>query len=536
MPIEQQDWWQDIGSDSLEWAIPEQFNIASACLDHADPGDTALITVSGAEILTHTYAELRSESLKLAAWMIDQGLKRGDRVAVLLPQCKELVLAHMAAYFAGLIAVPLTVKFGPDAVRFRLQDSGSRMLFLRGTDADRFQPAYTQCPRLDSLVVSEPDLPPRAGQLPVFSLTDLIDESRKAADPVPTHRDDPALLIYTSGTTGNPKGALHAHRVLAAHLPGVRITHEGFPQPGDRMWSPAEWAWIGGLLDVLFPSLACGVPVVASAEKFTPGLARRMFEEVGVRNAFIPPTALKQLRSAGFALGSGHPRTVTSGGESLGENLQDWARDSLGVHVNEFYGQTEMNMVVGQNRAEWSPANGSMGRAVPGFDVAILDPMGEPVGPGETGEICLRTPHPGEFLGYWNQPEKTRSKYFGTFLRTGDLGAQDAEGNITFKGRADDVISSGGYRIGPGEIEETLMSHPSVALAAVVGKPDALRGEVVAAYIVPCDGVAVGEELKTELQNHVKHQLAFYQYPRIIEFRSELPMTPTGKIQRRLLR
>lgn len=536
MPSKQQDWWQDISSSHLEWQIPEQFNIASACLDHAEPNDPAVVVVAGADVRSHTFAQIRSDSLRLASWMTGRGLQKGDRVAVLLSQGKDLVTAHMAAYFAGLVAVPLTVKFGPDAVRFRLQDSGSRVLFLGSHDVERFRMALAECPELEALVISEGPSATLPGPLPSFPLGDVVAASREQAEPVPTHRDDPALLIYTSGTTGNPKGALHAHRVLAAHMPGVRITHENFPQPGDRMWSPAEWAWIGGLLDVLFPSLGCGIPVVACAEKFSPDLARRMFEELGVRNAFIPPTALKQLRSWGFSLESGHPRTVTSGGESLGDHLQDWARASLGVHVNEFYGQTEMNMVVGQNRAAWVPASGSMGRAIPGFQVTVLDAAGEPVPPGETGEICLATPSPGQFLGYWNQPEKTLNKYFGSFLRTGDLGALDSEGNVTFKGRVDDVISSGGYRIGPGEIEETLMSHPAVALAAVVGKPDALRGEVVAAYIVPRDGVETGEELRSALQNHVKHQLAFYQYPRIIEFRAELPMTPTGKIQRRLLR
>lgn len=536
MATADQDWWQDITSDRLHWRIPEHFNIASACLEASSPDDVALVVVEGEDVQEYTYGEIRADSLSLARWMSDQGMHKGDRVSVLLPQGKDLITAHMAAYYSGLVVVPLTVKFGPDAVRFRLQDSSSRALFMRSDDLDRFRPAIAQCQDLERVVLSGEDAHGALGSANLASLAATVVNTEEAVDVGQTDRDDPALLIYTSGTTGNPKGALHAHRVLAAHMPGVRITHENFPRPGDRMWSPAEWAWIGGLLDVLLPSLGCGVPVVASSEKFSPELAYRMFEEIGVKNAFMPPTALKQLRASGFTLGANRPRTVISGGESLGDQLQDWARTHLGVHVNEFYGQTEMNMVVGQSRSAWQPAPGSMGRAVPGFEINVLDPAGDAVPLGETGEICVRTPNPGEFLGYWKQPEKTRDKYFGPFLRTGDLGAMDAEGNIIFKGRADDVISSGGYRIGPGEIEESLMSHPAVALVAVVGKPDDLRGEVVAAYVVAREGVEADDELKTELKNHVKHQLAFYQYPRIIEFRTELPMTSTGKIQRRMLR
>lgn len=532
MPAQPQPWWQDLDTTPFHWHIPQQFNIATACLETADPEDLALVVATEDGHRETTFGQLRTETLRLARWMQQAGLERGDRVAVLLPQCRELVTMHLAAYAVGLVVVPLTVKFGPDAVRFRLQDSGSRTVVLSAADLDRFQDALESCPELETVVLTGTDLP-HPGHL---SYDQLVAEHEEATDYGRTSAEDPALIIYTSGTTGNPKGALHPHRVLAAHLPGVRMTHEDFPQPGDRMWTPAEWAWIGGLLDVLFPSLACGVPVVASTVKFSPELVRRLVEELGVRNAFLPPTALKQLRASGLSLGDRRPRTVTSGGEALGEELQAWAREHLGVHVNEFYGQTEMNMVVGQDRSSWDPAPGSMGRAVPGFTVAVLDPMGEPQPPGEVGELCVQTPNPGEFLGYWNQPEKTAEKYLNGHLRTGDLGSMDDDGHLTFHGRVDDVISSAGYRIGPGEIEESLMSHPAVVQAAVIGLPDPDRGEVVAAYLVLREDTEPTDELREELRQHVKHRLAFYQYPRVIEFRDELPMTPTGKIQRRLLR
>lgn len=535
--MEQPTWWQDLETQPFEWVVPKHFNIASDSLESHDPDAPAIIE-TGTRDSVVTFGELRDRSKALASWMMDQGLSKGDRIAVFLPQCWELVVAHCAGYYAGLIVVPLTTKFGPDAVGFRLQDSAARLVFGRGSDLTRIHAGLNDAPELEQVVfVDDPnDLSQVISKTIIEMPQALADATPSRFTPVRTHRDDPALLIYTSGTTGNPKGALHAHRVLVGHMPGVRSTHENFPQPGDRMWTPAEWAWIGGILDVLFPSLACGVPVVASQTKFTPELARHMFETLKVRNSFMPPTALKQMRAAGVTVKDGAIRTLASGGESLGEELQNWSKEHLGSHINEFYGQTEMNIFVGQDRSHWEPARGSTGRAIPGFSVKILDSFGHEVSHGETGEICVLTPNPGEFLGYWNQPEKTREKYHGEYLRTGDLGSMDTNGNVFFGGRSDDVISSAGYRIGPGEIEETLMQSPDVALAAVVGQPDEVRGEVVAAYIVLKDGIEATEELRQRLQQHVKSTLAFYQYPKIVEFVDELPMTPTGKIQRRKLK
>ncbi|GAA4283663.1 acyl-CoA synthetase [Brevibacterium daeguense] len=530
-------WWQDLDAEDFAWHVPVRFNIAVDSLDSQD-ADAPAIIETGTRDLVVSFGELRDRSRSLAAWLQGQGLAKGDRISVFLPQCWELVVAHCAAYYAGLVVVPLTTKFGPDAVRFRLEDSSSRVLFGRRGDLTRVSSGWSDAPDLTHVVCS--DDPGDLGQESTKAILPMSDALAGGEvgvfAPQDTHPDDPALLIYTSGTTGNPKGALHAHRVLVGHMPGVRSTHEDFPQPGDRMWTPAEWAWIGGLLDVLFPSLACGVPVVACQEKFTPELARHMFGTLKVRNSFMPPTALKHLRAAGVSIGRGQIRSLASGGESLGAELQVWSRTHLGCHINEFYGQTEMNIFIGQDRSRWQPAEGSMGRAVPGFSVRILNPDGTATPVGETGEICVHTPNPGEFLGYWNQPEKTREKYHRDYLRTGDLGSMDADGNVYFSGRTDDVISSAGYRIGPSEIEETLMQSPHVALAAVVGQPDETRGEVVAAYVVLREGITPTEELRQELQAHVKATLAFYQYPRILEFVDELPMTPTGKIQRRKLR
>jgi acetyl-CoA synthetase len=317
------------------------------------------------------------------------------------------------------------------------------------------------------------------------------------------------------------------------------MPHELFPQAGDLFWTPADWAWIGGLFDVLLPAWHHGVPVLAyRARKFDPEEAFFLMAKHGVRNTFMPPTALKLMRQA--SEGRAHPglrlRTVASGGETLGDELLDWGRATFGVTINEFYGQTECNLVVGNNAALFPVRPGSMGRAIPGHEVRVVDDVGVPLPIGETGQIAIRGPDPVMFLGYWNNPHATRQKFAGECLLTGDTGRRDSDGYFWFQGRADDVITSAGYRIGPGEIENCLMKHPAVAMAAVVGVPDPLRTEIVKAFLVLKPGQAAGPGLAREIQDFVKVTLAAHEYPRQIEFVDSLPMTTTGKIMRRELR
>lgn len=525
-------WWQNIEASEFEWFVPDQFNIASACFEDADLDAVALFERGGSRDVELNFGELRDKSRHLANWLLDRGLSKGDRIAVFLPQCWELVVAHAAAYYAGLVVVPLTTKFASDAVEYRLADSGASVIIGRNDDLTRVSIAIDGLSSLKYVIATDG-----------VSLTDSMELDRILAENVNDKRrlgdtaaEDPAIIIYTSGTTSKPKGTLHAHRVLIGHMPGVRVTHEGFPHVDDLMWTPAEWAWIGGIFDVLFPSLACGIPVVASDAQVSPSLCRYMLEQVGVRNTFIPPTMLKQMRSTNVKPRENKLRTLTCGGESLGDELHAWVQQQLNISANEFYGQTEMNMTLGQRRNEWIPPKGSMGRAIPGFEIAILKPNGTIASANENGEISVRTPNPGQFLRYWNKPEQTENKYSDRWLRTGDIGRMDGNGNVFFEGRSDDVILSSGYRIGPGEIEECLLSHPAVALVAVIGSPDDIRGEIVVAHVVVNEGVSRSDKLKQELMDHVKYSLAFYQYPRRIEFHDELPMTTTGKIQRRLLK
>ncbi|MBF0307053.1 MAG: acyl-CoA synthetase [Alphaproteobacteria bacterium] len=517
---------------AFRWRIPARYNIGVDVCDRQPPDAVALIADDGAGgVVRHTFGEIRRLSNRLANTLAAQGVGRGDRVAILLAQSLETAVAHVAAYKLGAIALPLFTLFGEDALLYRLEDSGARALITDHANLAKIEPLRDRLPALSTVLA--------VGGGP--GALDFHDRLGRASDqfvPVDTAADDPALIIYTSGTTGNPKGALHAHRVLLGHLPGVELPHEFFPQEGDLFWTPADWAWIGGLIDVLLPAWHHGVPVLAHrARKFDPGEAMALMARHTVRNVFMPPTALKLMRQAGIGRRPDVAlRSIGSGGETLGEELLSWGRDTFGLTINEFYGQTECNLVIGNCAGLMPVRPGAMGRAIPGHEVAVIDASGAPLPPGQSGEIAVRRGDPVMFLEYWNRPEATAAKFQGDWLATGDTGRVDEDGYFWFEGRADDVITSAGYRIGPAEIEDCLMKHPAVAMAAAVGVPDRLRTELVKAFIVPRPGFVPSDRLAAEIQAFVKARLAAHEYPRLVEFVDELPMTPTGKIRRRDLR
>jgi acetyl-CoA synthetase len=361
---------------------------------------------------------------------------------------------------------------------------------------------------------------------------------------VDTAADDPALIIYTSGTTGAPKGAYEAHRLLIGNLSGFVHSHDFFPQPGDMFWSPADWAWAGGLFDALLPSWAFGIPILGYRGKFDAEKAYYLLEKYGVRNSFLFPTALKLMMKAvpeprkKYRL---NLRSIMSAGESVGVTVLEWAREHLGVTINEMFGQTEINYVVGNCQAAWPVKPGSIGRAYPGHRVAVIDEDGNERPRGELGEIAVNRVCNGEadpvfFLEYWKNPQATKDKFIGDWGLTGDQGKMDEDGYLWYQGRSDDVIKSAGYRIGPAEIESCLVKHPAVANAAVIGKPDATRGAIVKAFIVLQPGEQPSKQLEEDIQRHVRGRLAPYEYPKEIEFIDALPMTTTGKVQRKELR
>ena len=574
---------------AFQWHVPERFNLwEDVCGRHAAGAAadrTALVYEDAAERITRlTFRRLDGLAGQLAAVLAAQGLKRGERVAVLLPQRPETALLHLAAYRLGLVAIPLTTLFRHEALTYRLGDGGARAIVAGAESLPLLTEILPGLPELRTILLagarygektdvgakgalltgsgaltgaassgaassgaasSGAGLPGHAARTgTAVRVIDLWSAMEAAGPPPPaadTRADEPALIIYTSGTTGNPKGALHGHRVLIGHLPGFELSHNFCPQPGDRFWTPADWAWIGGLIDVLLPAWHYALPVVswAASGPFDPERSLRLMEKHGVHNAFIPPTALKMMAQVPrvkqrFKV---RLRSLMSGGEALGAATLEWARRQLGVTINEIYGQTEINYLVGNCAPLWPVRPGSMGRPYPGHALTVLGDDGKPLPPGRVGELAvLRQEDPVFFLEYWNNPQGTRDKMAGEWARTGDLGLQDADGYLWFKGRADDVIISAGHRIGPTEIEGTLQRHPAVAMAAAVASPDALRGDIVKAFIKLRPGAVPSARLKSEIQAFVKDTLARHEYPREIEFVDEFPLTTTGKILRRELR
>jgi acetyl-CoA synthetase len=519
----------------FRWQIPDPYNIGhDVCDRHAgDPTRRALIYEDAAgQIREYTFLEIMRRANRLANALAAQGLGRGDRIGILLPQSPETAIAHVATYKMGAIAVPLFTLFGADALEYRLAHSGARALITDRDNLAKIETIRDRLPDLALIVGTDISKGQREGGLLAWAAA--LEAASDRFETAPTGPDDLALIIYTSGTTGPPKGALHAHRVLLGHLPGVELPHEFFPQPGDLFWTPADWAWIGGLIDVLLPAWHHGVPVLAHRmRKFEPEEAFGLMARHGVRNVFMPPTALKLMRQASGAPGPDcRLRTLASGGETLGEGLLDWGRATFGLTINEFYGQTECNLVVGNSAGVLPVRPGSMGRPIPGHIVEIASGDGTVLPTGDIGNIGIRRPDPVMFLEYWGDPAATRAKFAGDLLLTGDLGRKDDDGYVWFVGRADDVITSAGYRIGPGEVEECLMRHPEVALAAVVGVPDPIRTEIVKAFVVLKGGGKASDVLAREIQAFVKARLAAHEYPRAIEFVDSLPMTATGKIKR----
>ncbi|MFH1480309.1 MAG: acyl-CoA synthetase [Pseudomonadota bacterium] len=522
---------------AFRWEIPTFYNIGLDICDKWAHQRYRLALIYEDEkgvVEKYTFWDLKRLSNRLSNGLKAHGIGKGDRVGILLPQSPETALSHIAVYKIGGIAIPLFTLFGTDALEYRLSNSEAKGIVTDEANLPKVLEIWENLPHLQVVIVTRGER-----QEKVLDFWELIEKGSETLEPIPTRCDDPALIIYTSGTTGPPKGALHAHRTLLGHLPGVEFPHNFFPREDDLFWTPADWAWIGGLIDVLFPSWHHGIPVVAHRfKKFDPEEAFHLLAKYGIRNAFMPPTALKMMRQVKdprtryeYSM-----RTIGSGGETLGEELLDWGREVMGLTINEFYGQTEVNLVVGNCSEIMEPRPGSMGRAVPGHRVEVVGDQGNPLQPGTVGEVAIKRPDPVMFLEYWGRADATREKFIGDWCLTGDLARKDEDGYLWFVGRKDDLITSAGYRIGPAEIEDCIMKHPSVAMVAVVGSPDKVRTEVVKAFVVLKQEVEPSPEMEEDIKRFVKVRLAAHEYPREIEFVSELPMTATGKIIRKELK
>jgi acetyl-CoA synthetase len=522
----------------FRWSVPARCNIAQACCGQW-AGERSRFALywedeSGASA-AYSFWDIQVAANRLSNALAALGVKRGDRVALILPQRPETAIAYMAIFQMGAIALPLSHLFGPDALEYRINHAEASIALVEPTTIANLWAVKDKLPTLRHVIGVG-----GAREAGVHAWESLLERASRNFKALDTRADDPAVIIYTSGTTGAPKGALQAHRLIIGNIPGFVHSHDFFPQAGDLFWSPADWAWAGGLFDALLPSWYFGIPILGYRGRFDAERAFYLLDKYGVRNSFLFPTALKLMMKAvpeprkKYQL---NVRSIMSAGESVGVTVIEWAKAELGVTINEMFGQTEINYVVGNCQAAWPVKPGSIGRPYPGHRVAVIDDKGNPLPPGELGEIAVhRKDDPVFFLEYWKNPEATRDKFIGDWGCTGDQGKTDADGYFWYQGRSDDVIKSAGYRIGPAEIESCLVKHRAVANAAVIGKPDATRGAIVKAFIVLQPGEAPSQALIEEIQGHVRGRLAPYEYPREIEFIDALPMTTTGKVQRKELR
>ncbi|MCK9684471.1 acyl-CoA synthetase [Scleromatobacter humisilvae] len=542
----------------FRWSVPEKFNIAEMCLHRwarDTPAAVAILQDGGNEpAVPFTYASLQRDAHRLSNALGSLGVTRGDRVAIVMPQRPQTAVALMAVFQMGAIAVPLSVLFGAEALQSRLVDSGAKVAIVDEASADAIEALREACPAL--LKVMGAGAADSAGDI---SWSGSLAAARDEFEPTDTRADDPALLIYTSGTTGAAKGAVIPHRALIGNLSGFVASQNWFDGDGP-FWSPADWAWTGGLWDALLPTLYFGRTIVASRARFDADLALKLMERHRVTHTFLFPTALKAMMRVAPEPRTSHPklalRCIMSAGEAVGEGVFAYCRDKLGIVVNEMFGQTEMNYVVGncgQFRSTsgrrvpgWPPRAGSMGRPYPGHRIAVIDDDGNECPRGTAGDIAVhaRDVHgdrdPIFFLGYWNNERATHAKFAGapfeSWCRTGDRAVMDDDGYLWYQGRSDDQFKTSGYRVGPTEIEDCLARHPAVAQVAVVPKPDAERGAVVKAFVIAAVGVVPDAALVDELQQLVRSRLAPYETPKDIEFVDALPMTATGKLQRNVLR
>ena len=529
---------------TFKWNIPEFYNIASDTVDQDNyQNRIALINfLQDGKIEEWSFIDIKRSANKLANVFDHFHLEANARVGIILGQCPETAVAHMACFKSGKISIPLFNLFGTEALHYRLLNSRASLVICDNIGLNKIFEIKDRLPDLKKIICIDSS----DEKSNVFNLKKLLEQASDSYITKKTKSSDPALIIYTSGTTGGPKGALLPHRTLLGHIPGVEIPHEFLSSSEpvtDLFWTPADWAWIGGLFDVLLPAWHFGIPVVSyRSQKFDPEVTFDLISKLEIKNTFLPPTALKMMKSfnPNKTIKNLKLRTVGSGGEALGEDLLEWGKQILGVGINEFYGQTECNLTVSNCGAIMPTKQGSIGKPVPGHEVRIINQNGELIKePGLDGEIIVKSDTPVSFLKYWENDKATKQKVKDGWLYTGDFAYKDEEGYFYFKGREDDIINTSGYRVGPSEVEDAVISHPKVSMVAVIGIPDKLRGQVIKAFVVPMDHnnlLTQNEILKKSIQNHVKSKLAAHEYPRLIEFVYELPLTTTGKIIRKDLR
>ena len=519
-----------------KWNIPVDYNVAIDCLDrHTGLRDKVALIYEDDEghSARYTFAQMIEASNRFANALRGLGVGRGDVVAVHTPQRPETAIAHIALYRLGAIALPISKLFGPDAIQYRLENSSAKAIIMEPETAEKIDAVDRKSlPNFKHVIVT-------GAAKGALSFDDLMSKGAPTFTMEKSSAEDPVLLMYTSGTTGNPKGVLHVARYVLGHN-GIDYSYN-YLRNGDLYYSPADWAWAGGLLDGLLAIWPYGIPVLAyrSKARFDPDVTFRLLEKHGASVGLYPPTALKVLREIKNPREKYKElklRCIVSGAEPVSPQLAKWVDEELQVEFNQGFGQTEANYFIGTCSAVEKARLEPLGKPYPGHDVAIVSPEGEVLKPGATGEIAIRRDSPVVMREYWKNPNAMGEKFKGEWCMTGDLGHMDDEGYVYFQGRNDDVIKSSGYRIGPSEIEAKIMEHKCVASCAVIGVPDPQRGQAIKAFIKLLPGFSASENLIKEIQVHVKTRLAAHEAPREFEFLEDFPSTVTGKIMRRELR
>jgi acetyl-CoA synthetase len=510
------------------WQVPERYNIAQDVCDKHEPERLAMVWEDWTRQERRvTFGELQALSGRFANLLESLGVERGDRVATLLPSLPETAAVFIGTYKRGAILLSMSVLYGDEGIEHRLRDSGAAAVVTDAANRHRIPDGLA-----DRVLVLGGDVAP--GDVDFDAGMAAAGDRYETAD---TGSDDPAQLYYSSGTTGRAKGILHAHRYLLAHEE-FEFCHD--VRDGELFHGSGEWAWAAGICPLLGPWRYGAVALVqARRGGYDPGEHLDFLSRHGVENMFTTPTALRAMTGVADA-GKRYPlerlRIACSAGEPLNPEVIRWFRDQYGITVLDFYGLTESYPLCG-NFPGVEVREGSMGRPLPGWDVAVLDEDEQPVPQGERGEICLRArSNPHYPLGYWNRPEDTEEVFGGDWFHTKDAASVDPDGYYWYAGRADDVIISAGYRIGPFEVESACVEHPAVQEAAAVASPDARRGEIVKAFVVLAAGHEPSDELADEIKHHVRERHSAYAYPREIEFVDDLPKTLTGKIRRVELR
>lgn len=514
-----------------DWDWDEKFNMAHECCDRwaDDPKRIAVFWEDQAgRQAVWTYQQLKEHSDRMANALRSLGVNKGDRIAVLLGKDMELIITALATWKLGAIYVPLFTAFGTEAIRHRMTNAGCKILVTNAEQAQKLEGLNMPI----QLILTD------SGQ-GGFNFWELLQSASSDFEIVETKKDDPCAIQYTSGTTGLPKGAILAHKGLINGYPYMKFAI-GL-EPDDIFLGGADPGWAYGLFACTFYPMSFGVSIVAYKGPFDAEKYYQLMEKYQVTNFTYAPTAYRMMMAGGSELVKKYRfavRKFSSAGEPLNAEVVRFFKDHFGREVYDHYGATETGMIVNNfNVTDMVIKPGSMGLPTPGFHVTLLDPEGRPVPDGEVGEIAVDTSgFASGFLGYWNDPEKTAEKRRGKWFVTGDLAYRDEDGYFWFQGRADDIILSAGYRIGPFEVESCLLEHPAVAEAAVIGKPDPEKGEIVKAYVILRPEYTPSDELANELSQYVRNRLSRHEYPREIEFTDELPKTPSGKIQRFVLR